>query len=134
MLTPGFAAWAHMRNPMLLRFRLSSMRVKLALVVCLACVALAVAQDPAAPPEDARGVIRLLVRVASGDGAKAIGLSRKRFFLIKGSLEENKRLVQSIEQQAFTSRDCYYRGIGASEALITWLKQKDCESVFCREA
>lgn len=79
------------------------------------------------------GVIRLRVRVATGDGNKATGLSRKRFFLIKGSLEQNKTLVDAIEQQSLISRDCYYRSIGASEALIAWLKEKDCESVYCRE-
>jgi len=78
-------------------------------------------------------VIRLRVRVATGDGTKATGLSRKRFFLIKGSLEQNKTLIQMIEQQSMVSRDCYYRGIGASDALIAWLKEKDCESVYCRE-
>jgi len=103
----------------------------LALVFCVAT--LAMAQIPTAPPADARGVIRLRVRVATGDGAKAAGLSRKRFFLIKGSLEENKILIQNIEHQSVISRDCYYRGIGASDALIAWLKQKDCESVYCRE-
>jgi len=123
-----------MRNPTLSRVRLSSMRTKLALVLCFVCGAVALAQDPATPPEGARGVIRLRVRVATGDGLKAAGLSRKRFFLIKGSLEENKALVQSIEQQSFSSRDCYYRSIGASEALINWLREKDCESVYCREA
>lgn len=79
------------------------------------------------------GVIRLRVRVATGDGSKATGLSRKRFFLIRGSLEQNKTLVEAIEQQSPISRDCYYRSIGASEALIAWLKEKDCESVYCRE-
>lgn len=118
---------------MLLSFRSPSMLAKLALVVCFAFVALALAQDPATTPEDGRGVIRLRVRIATGNGTKATGLSRKRFFLIKGSLEDNKSLVQAIEQQSFTSRDCYYRGVGASEALIRWLKEKDCESVFCRE-
>ena len=30
------------------------------------------------------------------------------------------------------SRECYYRSLGASEALIKWLKDNDCESVYCR--
>ena len=30
------------------------------------------------------------------------------------------------------SRDCYYRSLGASDALIKWLKDNDCESVYCR--
>jgi len=97
-------------------------------VIILVLPHLATGQEPAPT-----GVIRLRVRVATGDGNKATGLSRKRFFLIKGSLEQNKTLVEAIEQQSLISRDCYYRSIGASEALIAWLKEKDCESVYCRE-
>ncbi|MEP6719390.1 MAG: hypothetical protein ABJB21_09605 [bacterium] len=105
--------------------------VALALLITLATIV--VAQTPAVPPADLRGVIRLRVRVGIGDGIKAKGLARKRFFLIKGSLEENKSLLQSIEQQTLVSRDCYYRGLGVSEELIRWLKESDCESVYCRE-
>jgi hypothetical protein len=76
-------------------------------------------------------VLRLRVRVKVGDSIK--GLSRKRFFLIKGSLEQNKAVVEAIERRPLTSRDCYYRGAGASEALIKWLRENDCESVYCRE-
>jgi len=101
------------------------------LVACLAAVVLG--QTPSVPQADLRGVIRLRVRIGDGPGTKARGLARKRFFLIKGSLEENKSLVQSIEQRSVISRDCYYRGIGASKELIAWLKQSDCESVYCRE-
>jgi len=103
------------------------------LALCCYVATFVMAQTPDATPADARGVIRLRVRVATGDGAKAAGLARKRFFLIKGSLEENKTLIQNIEQQSVVSRDCYYRGLGASDALIAWLKEKDCESVYCRE-
>jgi len=66
-----------------------------------------------------------------GDSTK--GLSRKRFFLVRGSLEQNKNLVETIERRPLVSRDCYYRAAGASEALIKWLKENDCESVYCRE-
>ena len=109
------------------------LRLSLGFAISLCVATLGIGQTPTAPPAEARGVIRLRVRVAMGDGTKAAGLSRKRFFLIKGSLEENKILVQNIEQQSVISRDCYYRGIGASDALIAWLKHKDCESVYCRE-
>ena len=103
-------------------------------IMLLACLtAVVLGQTPSVPPADLRGVIRLRVRIGDGPGTKARGLSRKRFFLIKGSLEENKPLVQSIEQRPVISRDCYYRGIGASKELIAWLKQSDCESVYCRE-
>ena len=101
------------------------------LLVCLA--GLAGAQTPISPPADARGVIKLRVRIADGPGIKARGLSRRRFFLIKGSLEENQALLQKLDQRPVVSRDCYYRNAGASQALITWLKHSDCESVYCRE-
>ena len=91
----------------------------------------AIAQTPNSPPNDARGVIRLRVRVKTGETTK--GLSRKRFFLIPGTLEKNKALIQTIEQATIVTRDCYYRSIGASEALIKWLQEGDCESVYCRE-
>ncbi|HLN97764.1 MAG TPA: hypothetical protein VK208_04820 [Pyrinomonadaceae bacterium] len=103
----------------------------LTLFSSLAVIGPSQTQTPAAA--DLRGVIRLRVRIGSGEGAKAKGLARKRFFLIKGSLEENKSLMQSIEQQPLLSRDCYYRGLGASEALIHWLRESDCESIYCRE-
>ncbi|MEP6568701.1 MAG: hypothetical protein ABJC10_02920 [Acidobacteriota bacterium] len=82
-------------------------------------------------PQGAGTVLRLRVRVKIGDATK--GLSRKRFFLIKGSLEQNKSIVEEIRQRAFISRDCWYRGAGASEQLINWLRENDCETVYCRE-
>ena len=85
-----------------------------------------VAQTPPTP----RGVIRLKVKYKTGDATKE--LPRKRFFLIKGSLEENKGLIEKMKQTDLLSRECYYRSKGASEALIKWLKDNDCESVYCR--
>jgi hypothetical protein len=103
------------------------------LVLGLACIAaLGVAQTPGDQPAVATGVIKLSVKAKVGDALK--GLARKRFFLIKGSLAENKNLTQAIEQRPHVSRDCYYREIGASEALIRWLKDNNCESVYCGEA
>jgi len=89
-----------------------------------------VAQNSSAP-QGAGTVLRLRVRVKVGDATK--GLSRKRFFLIKGSLEQNKTLVDEMLQRPFISRDCFYRALGASDRLINWLKENDCESVYCRE-
>jgi hypothetical protein len=104
----------------------------LTLLACLAVIA--GGQTQTAPPADARGVIRLRVRVKIAEATK--GLPRKRFFLIKGSLEENKGLIQNIEQRPLISRDCYYHSIKASPELIAWLKPsvwESCESVYCRE-
>jgi len=92
----------------------------LALVLGFACLA----QTPT-------GVIRLRVRVKVGESNK--GLPRKRFFLIKGSLEQHKSLIEAIEQQTLETRDCFYKRAGASQALIQWLREHDCESVYCRE-
>jgi hypothetical protein len=82
-------------------------------------------------PDASRGVIRLRVRVKTGN--KTTGLSRKRFFLLPGTLEQNKALIQRIENSSMKSRDCYYRRMGASEPLMKWLREGDCESVYCRE-
>ena len=80
------------------------------------------------PPAN-RGVIRLKVKYKSGEVTKE--LPRKRFFLIKGSLEENKNLIERIKQTQPLSRECYYRAKGASPALIKWLDENDCDSVYC---
>jgi hypothetical protein len=100
--------------------------VFLLLVIALLCVA----QSPS-PHQGARGVVRLRAKIKVGESTK--GLARKRFFLIKGSAEQNKSVIEAIEQRPVVSRDCYYRRADASEALIKWLKESDCESVYCRE-
>jgi len=78
-----------------------------------------------------RGVIRLKVKYKSGATTKE--LPRKRFFLIKGSLDENKTLLEQIRQNGVMPRECYYRNHGASEPFVKWLDENDCESVYCRE-
>ena len=79
------------------------------------------------------GVLRLRARVKLTDAGPLRGLARKRFFLIPGSLEQNRALIEAIERQPLVTRDCYYTKNGASPALIAWLKEGDCESVYCRE-
>jgi len=81
-------------------------------------------------PSANRGVIRLKVKYKSGEVTKE--LPRKRFFLIKGSLDENKSLAETIKQATVISRACYYRSQGASAPLIKWLEDGDCESIYCR--
>jgi hypothetical protein len=79
------------------------------------------------------GVLRLRARVKLGDATPLRGLARKRFFLVPGSLEQNRALIEAIERQPVVTRDCYYQKNGASPALIEWLKDAECESVYCRE-
>lgn len=88
-------------------------------------------QTSSSLPEGARGVLRLRVRVKLENATR--GLARKRFYLIKGSLEQNKALVEMMQRQPLITRDCYYRQAGASKELVNWLKENDCESVYCRE-
>lgn len=83
------------------------------------------------PPRQT-GVLRLRVRVKADDKAPMRGLARKRFFLVPGTLEQNRTLIEAIDRQPLTTRDCYYEKLGASAALINWLKEGDCESVYCR--
>ena len=87
------------------------------------------AQQPAAQQT---GVVRLRVRVKADDATPLKGLARKRFFLIPGTLEQNRGLVTTIDQQPLTTRDCYYKQHHASAQLISWLQEGDCESVYCR--
>src|SRR5262245_5296992 len=82
------------------------------------------------PPARQTGVLRLRVRVKADDSAPLRGLARKRFFLIPGTIEQNRALIEAIERQALVSRDCYYQKIGASAALISWLRESDCESIY----
>ena len=79
-----------------------------------------------------KGVVRLRARVKLTDTAPLRGLARKRFFLIHGSLDQNRALTEAIDRQPLLTRDCYYSKNGASTALINWLKEADCESVYCR--
>jgi hypothetical protein len=107
-------------------------RTTVLLITCLAGLLygpafVANSQNPPAP----RGVIRLKVKFKSGDVTKE--LPRKRFFLIKGTLDDNKALIDKIKQTDSMSRECYYRNKGASEVLIKWLLDNDCDSIYCRE-
>ena len=91
----------------------------------LLMVTVVVAQSPT-------GVLRLRVRVKLDDNSPLRGLPRKRFYLIPGTLEQNRALLDAMEHQSPVTRDCYYQKLGASTTLIAWLKEGDCESVYCR--
>jgi hypothetical protein len=104
---------------------------KLVFFALLLMVTVVLAQSQQ-PPAKQTGVLRLRVRVKADDTAPLRGLARKRFFLIPGTIEQNRALIDAIERQTLVSRDCYYQKIGASAALISWLRESDCESVYCR--
>src|ERR1700682_5072564 len=109
------------------------------LVLCLGVIALCQtpASAPAGAPTGPRGVLRLRMTLKGKD--PKLKLQRKRFYLIKGSLEQNKTLLASQMERnkallpEVISRKCYYEKIRATPQLIAWLKDFDCESVYCRE-
>ena len=107
---------------------LKSRGLAVALVVTLALLSVAQTSNSTS---GARGVVRLRAQFKSGSTNKK--LARKRFFLIKGSLEQNKRLIEAVKRQPLITRDCYYAGLGASPQLANWFRENDCESVYCRE-
>ncbi|HEY6189561.1 MAG TPA: hypothetical protein VIW80_18050 [Pyrinomonadaceae bacterium] len=108
------------------------LRLLSALALGLLCVASGAAQSPATTPQTPTGVL-IRLRVRPRVEGKERGLARKRFFLIRGGRAENQALIENLERSQPPSLECYYRSIGASEALIRWLKENDCESVYCRE-
>ncbi len=60
-------------------------------------------------------------------------LQRKRFFLLRGGLVENKNLIEKLKTAEIVSRDCFYSQLDASDEFICWLKKENCESPYCRE-
>ncbi|HBB94957.1 MAG TPA: hypothetical protein DC054_06170 [Blastocatellia bacterium] len=113
------------------RGRQPPIRIGIAVIAVACCLLASGLVAHTQTPSANRGAIRLKVKFKSGDVTRE--LARKRFFLIKGSLDENKSLIERIKQTEVMSRECYYRGNGASDALIKWLKDNDCDSVYCRE-
>jgi hypothetical protein len=104
--------------------------ITLMVLLLLALPATAPFQTEAQTPT---GVLRIRVRVKADDASPLRGLARKRFFLIPGTIEQNRTLIDAIERQPLVTRDCFYRQLGVSKALIDWLKTGDCESVYCRD-
>ena len=86
--------------------------------------------------EQKKGSIRFTAQVEiSGKTEK---LDRKRFYLIRGSRQQNAELLKTLAETTVTSRDCYYvdlrrNGRKISDEYICWLKTNDCESAYCRE-
>lgn len=101
------------------------------LIGCLSALPLVAGHSQG--PSSQLAVLRLRVRVKESDSGPLRGLARKRFFLVHGTLEQNRALLDAIGRQPLTTRDCYYQKNGASPALIAWLKESDCESIYCRE-
>ena len=94
-------------------------------------VAVLLAAPQAASPQQAAGSLEVNVKNVKV-GGKPAKISRKRFYIFPGGLAENAALVARIKSAEITSRDCYYKGIQASDQYICWLQAENCESPFCR--
>lgn len=105
--------------------RTSGLTLILALLVFFSFAA-----RPQSAETPAHGVVRLKVKYKLSSATK--DLQRKRFFLIKGGLEQNGALIDRIKQTSLSSRECYYRSRSASPGFIKWLEDNDCESAYCR--
>jgi len=59
-------------------------------------------------------------------------LTRKRFYLFRGGLADNQQLIERIRTTQIVSRDCFYVGLKVSPCMLAWLREENCESLFCR--
>jgi hypothetical protein len=89
------------------------------------------AMPPLASAQQPAGSIEVNVKNVK-IGGKPAKISRKRFYIFLGGLPENAALVTRIKSAEIISRDCYYKGINASDQYICWLQAENCESPFCR--
>jgi hypothetical protein len=99
----------------------------LTLLVLLACLVPGWAQ--VAPPLGWIKVQGKGVKI----GSKKEQPFRKRFYLLRGGLEANKALVERLRAVEPASRDCFYCRSKASPEFIDWLREKNCETPYCRE-
>lgn len=62
-------------------------------------------------------------------------LDRKRFYLMRGSLKDNEKLIERLRSTEIISRDCFYSNLKVSPQFMCWLKTEkyNCESPYCRE-
>lgn len=83
----------------------------------------------------ATGSIKLVGQIQFKAGEKRKPLDRKRFYLVRGGLEDNRALIKRLEETEILSRDCYYQDLKASPEFMCWLKTEDynCESPYCRD-
>lgn len=101
---------------------------KLAPLILLILFALLPAKAQVAQPLGAIEIKGFSVEV----GPKKEKLFRKRFYLLRGSREANKSLIEKLRAAEPVSRDCFYCRSKASPEFIAWLREKNCETPYCR--
>lgn len=93
-------------------------------LVPLIAISSALAQDTP------KGSLEVTGRIKIGKETEKV--TRKRFYLFRGGLGDNKPLIDRIKAAKVVSRDCFYCDLKASREYIEWLKTGNCESPFCR--
>lgn len=96
----------------------------------------ALGQESPTSAEAQKGAVKISAQVEIN--GKPERLDRKRFYLIRGSREQNSALLKQIAETTVVSQDCYFadlrkKGKKISDQYICWLKKNDCESSYCRE-
>jgi hypothetical protein len=99
----------------------------LILLILLGCLLPAGAQ--VAQPLGAIEIKGYLIKIEP----KKEKLFRKRFYLLRGSRETNKALIERLQSAEPAARDCFYCRSKASPEFIEWLREKNCETPYCRE-
>jgi hypothetical protein len=100
------------------------LRILAFLVLLPGCLALNAQVGPATGSLEVSGRVKI--------GAKVEKIKRKRFYLFRGGLTANQKLIDKLKTLDMPSRDCFYCQVHASSEYIAWLKAGDCESPYCR--
>ncbi|MCY7374746.1 MAG: hypothetical protein LH472_02085 [Pyrinomonadaceae bacterium] len=116
--------------------RIGNYKIFIALMAMLLTSLAAFGQEFAPTVEQKKGSVRFTAQFEIN--GKTEKLDRKRFYLVRGSRQQNADLLKNIAETVVTSRDCYYAdlqrgGRKISDEFFCWLKTNDCESPYCRE-
>ena len=116
--------------------RINNCKILIAFVFALSTCLSGFGQTPEPAAEPKIGSINFSAQVeVNGKTEKP---ARKRFYLVRGSREQNAELLKQIAATPVTSSDCYYANLNrngrkVSDDFFCWLKRNDCETPYCRE-
>lgn len=119
--------------------RLYIYKIYFAAFITLIVCSVTFGQDSVAEsPEGEKGSIKFTSWIEIDGKLNKTALLRNRFYLIRGSREQNAELLKQISETNVLSRDCYFadlrqKGRKISDEYVCWLKNNECESSYCRE-
>ncbi len=120
----------------LIMLRITADKIFIFILLLTSVTAFGQNSAPSRTVEPKTGSIKFTAQVKIGENNEK--LSRKRFYLIRGSRQQHAELLKQIAETNVVSRACYYadlrrRGQKISDEYVCWLKKNDCESAYCRE-